>query len=367
MKLEISLFRFDKNSDYLPYYTKHFLDINKDTTFLELLNSLDKKESFGYEKNENFNIVANDIYVKTSDKLSDILTNKQTDLKIEPISIVRASNDLLINENDFYEKLELLKDFLTDELKQEYEELKPYYYASDSLEYNRDYIGDAVLILASKIMDSSDENTKNEILLALSSYEEGALYYSSSKKKFLNFNNEYENRIKDLQKALNCYEEESKQNFRVKNTLIIDFANFEKEYEIKHDFKDFNYAYYNSSNTINKEYLLFLDKLEGKLLNLDTKNMDLAKNSFHVNPKLTYFLASKIVLDAFDSAADFLIVDNEQDFYIFDYNRKLLEKQCGRDIVLPILHINEVQKLAIGNHKEVKQTLDKHVVNPEII
>ena len=30
MKLEISLFKFDKNSDYLPYYTKHFLKIEND-------------------------------------------------------------------------------------------------------------------------------------------------------------------------------------------------------------------------------------------------------------------------------------------------------------------------------------------------
>lgn len=366
MKLEISLFKFDKDSDYLPYYTKHFLNIDKNTTFLELLNTLDKIDSLGYEKDENFNIVANDIYVKASDKLSDILTNKQIDLKIEPISIVRASNDLLINEKDFYEKLTILDEFLTDELVQEYEELKPYYYASDSLKYNRDYIGDAVLILASKIMDNAANDIKNEILSKLSSYEEGAAYYSSSKKRVLNFNNKYENRIKTIQNALNCYMEESEQNFRVKNTLIIDFGAFDSEYKVLHDFKDFNYAYY-TSRTKNKEYCNFLDNLKGKLLNLDTKNMDLAKNSFHVNPKLTYFLASQIILDAFDSAADFLIVDNQEDFYIFDYNRKLLEKQCGREIVLPILHINEVQKLATGNHKEVLETLNKHIVNPEII
>ena len=30
MKLEISLFKFDKNSDYLPYYTKHFLKIENE-------------------------------------------------------------------------------------------------------------------------------------------------------------------------------------------------------------------------------------------------------------------------------------------------------------------------------------------------
>ena len=35
MKLEISLFKFDKNSDYLPYYTKHFLKIENEIQFEE--------------------------------------------------------------------------------------------------------------------------------------------------------------------------------------------------------------------------------------------------------------------------------------------------------------------------------------------
>ena len=59
--------------------------------------------------------------------------------------------------------------------------------------------------------------------------------------------------------------------------------------------------------------------------------------------------------------------DTFEDFYIFDYNRKQLEKICGREVILPIIHKNELQKLASGNHKEAKKTLDKHQINPEII
>ncbi len=366
MKLEISLFRFDKDSDYLPYYTKHFLDVDKNTTMLDLLNTLNNKEEFKYIKDENFDIVVNNLYAKASNTIGEFLKENETDLRIEPISIARASYDLIIDEKDFKDKISLLDEFLDDNLKEEYEELKPYYYASDSLKFNRDYIGDAVLILASKLMDNSNDDIKNKILKTLSSLEIGASYYSSSKRKFLNFNDDYEKRIKLIQNALNCYKEVENQNFRVKNTLIIDFKDFDNDIEIKHDFKDFNYVYY-SSNEKNNLYIDFLNRLNGKLLKIEADNVDLAKNSFHVNPKLTYYLASKIILDAFDNSADFLVVDNQEDFYIFDYNRKLLEKQCGREIALPVLHINEVQKLASGQHEEVKKTLDKHVVNPEII
>ena len=40
MKLEISLFKFDKNSDYLPYYTKHYLKIKDEKNILDILNTI---------------------------------------------------------------------------------------------------------------------------------------------------------------------------------------------------------------------------------------------------------------------------------------------------------------------------------------
>ena len=95
--------------------------------------------------------------------------------------------------------------------------------------------------------------------------------------------------------------------------------------------------------------------------------LDLAKNTFNKNPLITYHVAATILLDAFDNNADFLLVDTNEDFYIFDYNRKQLEKLSGREIILPVIHKNELQKLAIANHTEAKKTLNKHQINPEII
>ena len=43
-KLEISLFRFDKDSDYLPYYTKHFLISQKGENSFRCFKEISKKE-----------------------------------------------------------------------------------------------------------------------------------------------------------------------------------------------------------------------------------------------------------------------------------------------------------------------------------
>ena len=364
MKLEISLFKFDKNSDYLPYYTKHFLKVEDEKNILDILNTINKSARLGFEDSADFDLVINGVYVKASISLKEVVENFGKELTIEPISIRRANDDLLIDDNDFKERITILKDLVHAEDKKEYLKLKQYFYASNTLNYYSDYIGDAILILASSLIEKNP-NASNYILLALDAQETGATYHTSLKNRIYNFDLQIEEKIKKIQNSLNIFETLEKQNFRINTTLILDFGNFEETYEVKHNFKDFNIAYYTSNDST--QTLELLDKLEAKILKLDSLKLDLAKNSFNNNPKITYQVAATILLDAFDNNADFLLVDTIEDFYIFDYNRKELEKICGREILIPIIHKNELQKLACGNHKEASKTLDKHQVNPEII
>ena len=364
MKLEISLFKFDKNSDYLPYYTKHFLKIKDEKNILDILNTINKDSKLGFTNSADFDLVINGIFVKASITIEEIVNYFGKELTIEPISIRRAYNDLLIDENDFKEKIKILKDLAHEEDKAEYLKLKPYFYASNTLNYKSDYIGDAILILAYDLMEKRPE-LSNFILLALDSIEIGAQYHTSLENRIYNFDKEIEEKIQKIQTYLELFEPLEKQNFRINKTLIIDFDKFVEHYEIKHDFKGFNIAYYPSNDSIHT--LELFKKLDANILKLDSMKLDLAKNTFNKNPIITYHVTSTILLDAFDNNADFLIVDTAEDFYIFDYNRKELEKICGREILLPVIHRNELQKLASGDHMLAKKTLVKHQVNPEII
>lgn len=364
MKLEISLFKFDKNSDYLPYYTKHFLKVDNEKNLLDILKTINKTAKFGFEKSTDFDLVVNGVYVKASITLEELIENFSNELTIEPISIRRSNNDLLIDDNDFIEKMDVLKDYLTQDDRVNYANLKQYYYASNTLNYNSDYIGDSVLLIAYDLINKIPNST-NYILKALNSVEIGAQYHTSLENRIYNFDLSIEEKIKDIQKRLNFYEDIDNQNFRINKTMILDFGNFKDSYEIKHDFKDFNIAYYPSKNS--EKTISLLNKLNANLLNLDSMKLDLAKNTFNKNPQITYCVASTILLDAFDNNADFLLVDNSDDFYIFDYNRKQIEKISGREIILPIIHLNELQKLASGDHVLAKETLQKHQIDPEII
>jgi len=362
MKLEISLFKFDKKSDYLPFYTKHFLKIQSEKTLLDILNTINNENPFGYENNDNFDLVVNGLYLKASTPINELVNMFGKDLRIEPISIRRAGNDLIINDDDFIKKLDILNDFISFEDKQSYLELKQYYYASNTINYKSDYIGDAILILANDLIQENRSNEKS-ILDILKDQEIGASFHTNLENRIFNFDKNIEEKIVSIQNKLNLIDK--KQNFRVNKTLILDFGNLEKTSEVKHDFSDFNIAYYSSKSCENIDILL--NKLKANFLKLDTLKLDLAKNTFNKNQDITYQVATTILLDAFDSNADFLLVDNDDDFYIFDYNRKALEKCSGREVILPIIHINELAKLASGEHKIANKTLIKHQINPEII
>ena len=362
MKLEISLFKFDKKSDYLPFYTKHFLKIQSEKTLLDILNTINNEKPFGYENDENFDLVVNGLYLKASTPINELVDMFGKDLTIEPISVRRAGNDLIINDDDFNKKLNILNDFISDEDKQSYLDLKQYYYASNTLNHNSDYVGDAVLILAYDLI-LANKSIENEILNILKEHEAGASFHTSLENRIYKFDKSIEDKIVSIQKKLKLVDD--KQNFRVNNTLIIDFGNFDETNEIKHDFNDFNIAYYSSKKC--EKTTSLINQLNANFLNLETLKLDLAKNTFNKNQEITYQIATTILLDAFDSNADFLLVDNDDDFYIFDYNRKALEKYSGREVILPIIHINELQKLASGEHKIAKKTLVKHQINPEIV
>lgn len=367
MKFEISLFKFDYKSDYLPYYTKHFLDVDENNTILYILNKINEEHPLSFDNSTEAYVVINEIYTSVMTKAKDIKEAFGKDLKIEPLSIRRACNDLLINEDDFNEKLMILKPFLTldiadkyinQEFKNLYKSYKPYFYASHtmSLEYN--YIGDAILLLASDLTDKFPKK-ESEILKAIKECDYGVEYHTDLTNRVFNFDKNIEEKIVVLKNKLNISKE-----FNAPKSL--NFGEFKNSKEIKYDFNEFNLAYYKGSKSCN-ETLNLLDSLKATKLKLKTLDEDIAKDTFHINPNFTYKIASKIMLDAFDNGADLIIVDNEQDFFLFDSNRKDLEKVAGREITLPVIHKNELEKLAIGDHESVKQTLKSHSINPEII
>ena len=365
MKLEISLFRFDYKSDYLPYYTKNFIKVKNEKTLLDILNNINAEYPFGFENKEDFCVVVNKVYTKVSITIDELIENFGNELTIEPISIRRAHTDFLINEADFQERLKVLSEFIDEEDKAKYESYKIYFYASNTIKYEYDYIGDSILLLAHDLIEK-DKSNEQDILNAIKEYECGAQFHTSLEKRVYNLDSSIEEKITEIKAKLGLPKPIKEQDFSLEKKNSLDFGTFDEIQEIKHDFSDFNLAYYEGINE-DAQTLGLLEKLNAKIVKTPSMKDDLALDTFHVNSDFTMKLASNVMIEAFDNGADLLIVDSDNLFNLFDSNRNSLAKAIGREVILPVVHKNELVKLAIGSHDVVKQTLEKHIVNPEIV
>lgn len=364
MKLELSLFKFDAKSDYLPYYTKHFVKIKDEKNLLDILQTIHAETPLNFEAKESFGVVVNGVYTTLNLSIESIKKEFGKTLEVEPLSIKRAYSDLLINEDDFYEKFEALSAFTTEADKKEYESYKLYYYASNTLKFNPAYVGDALLLLASSLIEKQPEN-KEAILNAINDKENGIAFHTSLLNRVYDCDKEIETKITQLQDALNVLQEVNANSFR-NGSKNIDFDKACGTSIVKHSFKEFNIAYYKGKEACSKTENL-LCALDANYLQLQSMSNDLAKETFHINQELTYKLSAEVMLDAFDNGADFIVVDNETDFYLLDANRKALETVSGREVNLPVMHSNELSKLVCGLHDDARKTLALHTVNPQII
>lgn len=68
----------------------------------------------------------------------------------------------------------------------------------------------------------------------------------------------------------------------------------------------------------------------------------------NISASVSNKLASIVMLDMFDHAADFVIVCDARSFIMFDYYQKELEKAAGREIGLSVLSLPELLALAFG-------------------
>ena len=86
-----------------------------------------------------------------------------------------------------------------------------------------------------------------------------------------------------------------------------------------------------------------------------------------VQPTYAKTLASSILLDLFDNAADFVVVCDARSFIMFDTYQKECEKIAGRDINLTVLTLPQLLLMALGETNKTKLGLNAHKVPATLI
>lgn len=312
--IEIQLFKFDSKTDYLPYYKSYSLKRDSVNTIDDVLNAINSREKFGYIQDEPFFLRVNNIYIASDTNINDVINHK-SELLIEPLSIKRAVNDLIIDTDDYRNKLSFLDKYLEHDVKTQILHDKNYmleYYASNTLHFNDDYIGEHVLFIASELVQR-DESLIEE-LSKLVDNEDGIRLRTSLKHR-----------------VLDSHEEVAK-----------DYEVSTLDSEVIQSFDNFNIALYCALNDASFESVI--QESNANYVELQSKHFDIPRGS----SKLAYLMAGTVLLEAMDNNADFLIVNDEEELALFDEKQKSIEKAMGREIDLPVLTRNEFIKILQG-------------------
>jgi len=192
-KVTLKTFRFNAETDYLPYYKHYELEVGKDELILDLLNRIkwEHDGSFSYRRSCRHGICGA-CAIKVNGKAT--LACKQNalelielfgdELVIEPSSTKRAIKDMIIDKSDFWEKHAAVKPYVVadveahpeHETKQSIDEFNNFldsdlciqcgacHYSCPALEVNPDYLGPAALNAAYRFtVDTRDEAGKERL------------------------------------------------------------------------------------------------------------------------------------------------------------------------------------------------------------
>ncbi len=176
-KLELSVFRFNATTDFLPYSKKHIILIDTSKTINDLFVLIREQDvSFGYPVGEYAAIKINGKALFTNVLLEDIVEDFGKVLSLEPLSTKRVTHDMIINDDDFYESFDLLDPLVNAKDKPAFQKYIIYHYASSVLELVEGYQGDALFAFAYDMIFKHPER-KDDILSVISNASTGVFYH----------------------------------------------------------------------------------------------------------------------------------------------------------------------------------------------
>ncbi len=401
--LNVELFFFNAATDYLPHYKKITCILDEKQTVRDILKIIQERDpSFEYPKQKTL-VQINSKLLDARLKIKEIVEVFGTQLTIEPASIFRATKDLRFDDHDFMENYSLLAPYCDDDDLKYYRTLYCTYYASEALKYNKSYCGDALLLLALRLLRQENEH-KDDILDIVSDKDNGLWLYEYEnnsypsvditpevdvikamlqKRRFIN-----SEQMQPLKLLIEKFEDrfcaqEKREDFSLASHLLIEKYGLlvetldENELEfitnsitlesiaedLKHSFNDFNIAFYvepKADASICKKAESLIVSIGGVFLPFEASTKACGAGIVNAAPDIAYKKAGTILLDALDNNADLLIVNSNDAAVMLNTNIKKCEKAIGREIDLQIITPSQLVAIATGFTDKVELGLDKN-------
>ncbi len=342
-KLEIRAFFFNAKTDYLPYYKNFDIKVNDDATAKDVLVKIqEENENFSFPK-QKLVMKINGLVVDAKQSVSSLVERLGTSLQIDPVNSYRSNDGLKINDNDFMESFELLAPYASESDLKYYKTLYALHYASETENFDREYIGDAVLVLAHKMITEGSEH-REAILEAITSVNSGL------------FDCEYENNLFNAQDHTAAIDElkamaKPEEGPSLCAQLIARFSKKEeKEVEVVvpkravetiENLEEKQVAHYHGLASHDEMHKL-IAQMEIKGVHFSRAGKLSGLSLLEDNKELALKKAGAILLDAYDRGAEVLIVEDVDVLDMFKKNYSAIEKTIGRKIIgLELISAND--------------------------
>ena len=336
-KLEIRAFFFNAKTDYLPYYKNFTVTVDEEATAKDLLAKIqEQNENFSYPK-QKLVMNINGLVVEAKQSVTSLVERLGTALQIDPVNSYRSNDGLKINDSDFMQSFELLAPYASEEDLKYYKTLYALHYASETEKFDREYIGDALLVLAHKMINDGSEHTE-EILEVITSANSGLL------------DCEYENNLFNAQDHTAVIEElkamvKPSEGPSFMEKLAARFA--KKPEEDTKETPTLPRKAVTIENIDAKQISYYAGALSDKIDVISQMIKDIGANEVSFsrsdklcglgiikdNKSLALKKAGAILLDAYDSGAEVLVVEDEAALALFQENFSEIEKVMGREII----------------------------------
>lgn len=334
-KLEIRAFFFNAQTDYLPYYKNFSINLDDDATAKDLLAKIqEKNENFSYPK-QKLIMKINGWVVEAKQSVSSLVEKLGTSLQIDPVNSYRSNDGLKINDNDFMQSFELLAPYASEADLKYYKALYALHYASETENFDRDYIGDAVLVLAHKMITEGSEY-KEEILEAITTVHAGLLDCEYENNLFkAEDHTETIDELKAMVKPPKgpSFIEKLAARFSTKTEKKVQAPTPKKTVTID-NLENKHIAYYSASVTDKKNVISQMIKDIGANEVSFSRSAKLSGlGIIEDNKVLALKKAGSTLLDAFDSGTEVLLVEDATILDMFQVNFSDIEKVMGREMI----------------------------------
>jgi succinate dehydrogenase/fumarate reductase-like Fe-S protein len=338
--LNVRAFFFNAQTDYLPYYKNFTMTLADDAKAVEILKEIKaQNENFAYPE-EKLIFKVNELVVTGEESVGKIVERLGNELLIEPVLSYRSNHCLVINDDDFMQRFELLAPYATDEDKAYYESLYAQHYASESLKFSHEYIGDAILLLAHRMISSGSEH-KEEILAAINDPYEGlnACEFENNL-----FNGEDHTATIEALHAM--YDRPAPNKFLEKVSRKLS-----KEAQAAHKVERVNglgVAFYQAHENKPSQEEVFdaIERAGANVVRFSREKRLSGRSLIGRQENLAYLKAATTLLEALDSGADVLVVANKEDLDMFNKHFAAIQKRIGREIPLALLSFSTFKTLA---------------------